>query len=137
MRRKNSFDVRLPGDAVTIHTVDKTPKDPARITGTDGAAGAMRRGRDGPYTVLGSSRVALYALYFVTGDGIVPRMGRAPTRRHRKTMELLIDAFKSVLALGAVIVLIVLLPFLMMWFFRRISIGTQKTGLNTIRKVRN
>ncbi len=52
-------------------------------------------------------------------------------------MQLLIDALLGILALGAVVAMIVLLPFLLMWFFGRISIGNPKGGLNTIRKVRN
>lgn len=52
-------------------------------------------------------------------------------------MDVLINALLSVLELGAVVALIVLLPFLLMWFFRRISIGTPTKGLNTIRKVRD
>lgn len=54
-----------------------------------------------------------------------------------RAMDVLMNALLSVLTLGAVVALIVLLPFLLMWFFRRISIGTPKGGLNTIRKVRN
>lgn len=49
---------------------------------------------------------------------------------------LLFDAIKAVGALGAVLALIVVFPFLLMWFFRRISIGTATKNLNTIRKVR-
>ncbi len=41
MRHRTGFDVRLPGDAVIVHTVDKTRKDPAWVRGTNGAAGAM------------------------------------------------------------------------------------------------
>lgn len=51
-------------------------------------------------------------------------------------MNFLFDALWTVAALGTVVALIVVLPFLLMWFFRRVSIGTPKEGLNTIRKIR-
>lgn len=41
-RRRIGYDVKLPGDAVIIHEVDMIRTDPAWVTGTNGAAGAMR-----------------------------------------------------------------------------------------------
>lgn len=49
--------------------------------------------------------------------------------------NLLIDAIKGVGTVIAVLALILIFPFVMMWFFRWISIGTSKAP-QTLRKIR-